>query len=405
MLVSSISTISTIPTVVSKAMAITIAMSIAIAIAMSIAIAIAMAIAIAVAADASVAISIGKLVSVVEPVPVPVPVPVGEGSVGVGVRESVSLGNSHNAQTPELIYKGDKDPREEVNLCFLLERNCPDPLTGHISGICPRAQQRPVSQQHCILLPPCDRALGSKHRQSPQKPPLAYFITAPVRMLGMKPRLQGCGCEGHCSQGWPHARPMVAQQRVLVQTIPLSWPWHIWLFTWTPPGSISSHRSWDPGPESHPSTSTAILSTLIQSPRCPNSTAPNSSCASERRRRHSPLGEGVKLLPRIYVLWLWTGSDRRTFLGTQRRTGLSRAGTEADERAKDLQTHSGIALPCCSWNDLEEEKGVGRIPSEVSHQQASIKSIQAQLKGEVENHKRMDTETRRRAHLSRTAGQ
>lgn len=28
----------------------------------------------------------------------------------------------------------------------------PDPLTGHISGICPKAQQRPVSQQHCILV-------------------------------------------------------------------------------------------------------------------------------------------------------------------------------------------------------------------------------------------------------------
>lgn len=116
MLVSSISTIST---VLSKAMAITIAMTISIT--MAIAIAMPMAIAIAMATDASIAISIGKLVSIVEPVPVGV----GEVSVGVDVRESVSLGNSHNAQTPELIYKGDKDPREEVNLCILLECNCP----------------------------------------------------------------------------------------------------------------------------------------------------------------------------------------------------------------------------------------------------------------------------------------
>lgn len=28
----------------------------------------------------------------------------------------------------------------------------PEPLTGHISGISPKAQQRPVSQQHCILV-------------------------------------------------------------------------------------------------------------------------------------------------------------------------------------------------------------------------------------------------------------
>lgn len=40
-------------------------------------------------------------------------------------------------------------------LLFCVSRFCvysPDPLTGHISGICPKAQQRPVSQQHCILV-------------------------------------------------------------------------------------------------------------------------------------------------------------------------------------------------------------------------------------------------------------
>lgn len=61
---------------------------------------------------------------------------------------------------------------------------------------------------------------------------------APVRMFGMKPRLQGCGWAGHCSQGWPQARPIVAQHSVLVQTIPLSWPWHIWLFTWVKHGPV-----------------------------------------------------------------------------------------------------------------------------------------------------------------------
>lgn len=61
---------------------------------------------------------------------------------------------------------------------------------------------------------------------------------APVRMLGMNPLLQGCGWAGHCSQGWPHARPMVAQHRVLVQMIPLSWPWHIWLLTWVKHGPV-----------------------------------------------------------------------------------------------------------------------------------------------------------------------
>lgn len=39
-----------------------------------------------------------------------------------------------------------------ILLCFYVCFYSPDPLTGHISGICPRAQQRPVSQQHCILV-------------------------------------------------------------------------------------------------------------------------------------------------------------------------------------------------------------------------------------------------------------
>lgn len=61
---------------------------------------------------------------------------------------------------------------------------------------------------------------------------------APVRMLGMKPRRQGWGWAGHISHGWPQARPMVAQHMVLVQTIPLSCPWHIWLFTWLKQGPV-----------------------------------------------------------------------------------------------------------------------------------------------------------------------
>lgn len=61
---------------------------------------------------------------------------------------------------------------------------------------------------------------------------------APVRMLGMKPRRQGWGWAGHISQGWPQARPTVAQQSVLVQTIPLSCPWHIWLLTTVKHGPV-----------------------------------------------------------------------------------------------------------------------------------------------------------------------
>ena len=36
--------------------------------------------------------------------------------------------------------------------CLVDQAYLPDPLTGHISGICPKAQQRPVSQQHSILV-------------------------------------------------------------------------------------------------------------------------------------------------------------------------------------------------------------------------------------------------------------
>lgn len=41
---------------------------------------------------------------------------------------------------------------------------------------------------------------------------------APVWILGMKPRRQGCGCAGQSSHGRPQARPTVAQQSALVQT-------------------------------------------------------------------------------------------------------------------------------------------------------------------------------------------
>lgn len=61
---------------------------------------------------------------------------------------------------------------------------------------------------------------------------------APVRWFGMNPRRQGWGWAGHISQGWPHARPTVAQHRVFVQTMPVSWPWHIWLFTEAKQGPV-----------------------------------------------------------------------------------------------------------------------------------------------------------------------
>lgn len=48
----------------------------------------------------------------------------------------------------------------------------PEPLTGHISGICPRAQQRPVSQQQCILVywPLCSAAQRPLARAEKQVP-------------------------------------------------------------------------------------------------------------------------------------------------------------------------------------------------------------------------------------------
>lgn len=61
---------------------------------------------------------------------------------------------------------------------------------------------------------------------------------APVRIFGMKPRRQGWGWAGHISQGWPQARPMVAQHRDLVHTIPVSWPWHICLLTCVKHGPV-----------------------------------------------------------------------------------------------------------------------------------------------------------------------
>lgn len=61
---------------------------------------------------------------------------------------------------------------------------------------------------------------------------------ASLRILGMKPRRHGWGWVGHISQGWPQARPTVAQQRVFVQTIPVSWPWHIWLLTCVKHGPV-----------------------------------------------------------------------------------------------------------------------------------------------------------------------
>lgn len=72
-----------------------------------------------VTANASVTITIrhtGELVSIVEPVAVVV----GEVSVGVGLREAVSLRNTHNAQTPELVYKRNRDHREQISGCILL---------------------------------------------------------------------------------------------------------------------------------------------------------------------------------------------------------------------------------------------------------------------------------------------
>lgn len=72
-----------------------------------------------VAADASITVAIrytGELVTIVEPIAVAV----GEVSVWVAMRETVSLGNTHNTQTPELVYKRNRDHREQVSGCILL---------------------------------------------------------------------------------------------------------------------------------------------------------------------------------------------------------------------------------------------------------------------------------------------
>ncbi len=64
-----------------------------------------------IATDASVTVAIrctGELISVVEPVAVAT----GEVSVRVAMRETVPLGNTHNTQTPELVYKRNRDQRE-----------------------------------------------------------------------------------------------------------------------------------------------------------------------------------------------------------------------------------------------------------------------------------------------------
>lgn len=61
---------------------------------------------------------------------------------------------------------------------------------------------------------------------------------APVRMLGMKPRRQGCGCAGQSSQGRPQARPTVAQHSALVHVRPVSWRWHPSGPTWLKQGPV-----------------------------------------------------------------------------------------------------------------------------------------------------------------------
>lgn len=61
----------------------------------------------AIATDASVTIAAGhtgELVTIAETIAV-----AREVSVGVTVRETVSLGNTHNTQTPERVYKRNRD--------------------------------------------------------------------------------------------------------------------------------------------------------------------------------------------------------------------------------------------------------------------------------------------------------
>lgn len=72
-----------------------------------------------IATDASISVTIrstGKLESIVEAVSVCA----WEVSVGVATRRPVSLGNTHNAQTPVLLYKRSTDHREPVSGCILL---------------------------------------------------------------------------------------------------------------------------------------------------------------------------------------------------------------------------------------------------------------------------------------------
>lgn len=63
---------------------------------------------------------------------------------------------------------------EEERVCECSCMYSPDPLTGHISGICPEAQQRPVSQQHCILVywpcrSPAQRPLANAEKHVPTR--------------------------------------------------------------------------------------------------------------------------------------------------------------------------------------------------------------------------------------------
>lgn len=72
-----------------------------------------------IATDASISVTIrstGELESIVEPVSVSAR----EVSVGVAIRRPVSLGDTHNAQTPELLYKRNTDHTEPVSGCILL---------------------------------------------------------------------------------------------------------------------------------------------------------------------------------------------------------------------------------------------------------------------------------------------
>ena len=70
----------------------------------------------------------GELVAVVEPVAVGV----GEVSVGVAIREAVSLGNTHDTQTPKLVYR-----RKQRKLLSQLRFTCFQPDEDkHILSAC-----------------------------------------------------------------------------------------------------------------------------------------------------------------------------------------------------------------------------------------------------------------------------